>query len=751
MLIAVLITALSLSGQVGSELYRPAFHYTPRQNWMNDPNGLVYYNGKYHLFYQHNPSGIEPNNISWGHAVSTDLVNWEEKPIAIPAQNGVMAYSGSVVVDWNNTSGFGINGQPPLVAIYTGKSNVEDQRIAYSNDEGLTWTNYSQNPVLEMNNNQFRDPKVIWHQESQQWIMVVSVPAYQGLLFYGSTNLKNWTKLTGFGSVGNVAAAWECPDFFKLAVDNDSNKMKWVLVHSVRTAQYFIGNFDGQNFSWQNPAPAGILIDDFEGINYGNWTTIGTAFGAGPAAGTGTFSGYLGNRLIVSGNESQGKLVSADFTIQKNYISFLIGGGYYPGKAYIKLVVNGQTVRTSTGMYEDILKWRNWDVSAFVGKSARIEIVDSMTSVSWGWGHINIDHIIQSDIAYDSPNYGQVDYGKDFYALQSFSDIPALDGRRIWLAWLNNWNYATKLPTSPWKGMMSIPREIKLVTRNGQIKLIQEPVEELKILRKDTLSYRNTNLSVVNSETKNFAFRRFELKAKIAFANKKGFSLKFKKNGSQYSQFIFDFVNNEILFKRESPSAVLTNEEYFAQLQVAPLVVDNGYVDLHLFVDNSSAELFSAGGQIVMSNQIFPDSTSNEIELTSIGQDMLVEEFDIWNFEKQSLLPVDTTDTTDTTDTIDPIDPIDTTGTTNETRLFRVYPNPVTNSTGITIKIKNDVVGKIVFKLFDVNGRLISEFQPTSNSIIIPRNKLTTGNGMFFLRGSTGQFTITEKLLILSD
>ncbi|HEU4859545.1 MAG TPA: GH32 C-terminal domain-containing protein, partial [Chitinophagaceae bacterium] len=283
------------------------------------------------------------------------------------------------------------------------------------------------------------------------------------------------------------------------------------------------------------------------------------------------------------------------------------------------------------------------------------------------------------------------------------------------------------------------------------IKLIQEPVEELKILRKDTLSYRNTNLSVVNSETKNFAFRRFELKAKIAFANKKGFSLKFKKNGSQYSQFIFDFVNNEILFKRESPSAVLTNEEYFAQLQVAPLVVDNGYVDLHLFVDNSSAELFSAGGQIVMSNQIFPDSTSNEIELTSIGQDMLVEEFDIWNFEKQSLLPVDTTDTTDTTDTIDPIDPIDTTGTTNETRLFRVYPNPVTNSTGITIKIKNDVVGKIVFKLFDVNGRQISEFQPTSNSIIIPRNKLTTGNGMFFLRGSTGQFTITEKLLILSD
>ena len=127
---------------------------------MSDPNGLVFYNGRYHLFYQYNPHGIQWGNMSWGHAVSTDLINWEEKPVAIPAQNGVMAYSGSVVVDWNNTSGFGINGKPPLIAIYTGASTVQDQRIAFSNDEGMTWTNYSQNPVISSNNNQFRDPKV---------------------------------------------------------------------------------------------------------------------------------------------------------------------------------------------------------------------------------------------------------------------------------------------------------------------------------------------------------------------------------------------------------------------------------------------------------------------------------------------------------------------------------------------------------------------------------------------------------------
>jgi len=735
----IIFTTFSLVAQVGEELYRPTYHYSPRLNWMNDPNGLVYYKGKYHMFYQYNPFGTEPTNISWGHAISTDLVNWEEKPIAIPFQNGVMAYSGSVVVDWNNTSGFGINGQPPLVAIYTGKTNVEDQRIAYSNDEGLTWTNYSQNPVLEMHNNQFRDPKVIWHQESQKWIMVVSAGYSQAILFYGSTNLKNWTLLNGFGSVGNVAAAWECPDFFKLPVDNDSTRMKWVLVHSVGTGQYFIGNFDGQHFSWENTAPTGLLIDDFENVNYSNWTTTGTSFGAGPATGNGNFSGYLGNRLIIAGNEAQGKLISRDFTIQKNYISFLVGGGYNPGKAYIKLIVNGQTVKTCTGMNENLLKWRSWDVSVLIGKTAHIEIVDSMTSASWAPSEINIDHIIQSDTPNNGSNFGQVDYGKDFYALQSFSDIPAQDGRRIWLAWLNNWSYASKIPTSPWKGMMSIAREVKLETHNGQIELVQKPVEELNILRKDTLSYRNTNLSVINNEIKNSKYKRFELKAKIAVANKKGFSLKFKKNGSQYSQFTFDFVNNEILFNRASPSAELSYDGYFAKLQIAPLLVENGYIDLHLFVDNSSAELFTAGGQIVMSNQIFPDSTSNQIELTSPEQDLSFEEFDIWNFEKTVALPPPPPP---------PPPPTPSTGQ-NTILLFQAYPNPVSNADGITIKIKDDMVGKLTFKLFDVNGRTVSEFQPTTNSVIIPRNKLTTGQGLFFLKGSTGQFTKTVKLLIL--
>ena len=732
LIVAILATS-SLIAQVGEELYRPFFHYSPKSNWMNDPNGMVYYNGKYHLFYQYNPTGIQPANISWGHAVSSDLIHWDEKPVAIPAQNGVMAYSGSVVVDWNNTSGFGIDGKPPLVAIYTGASNVQDQRVAYSNDEGLTWTNYNQNPVINSNSNQFRDPKVFWHKGSQKWIMVVSTGAYVGIHLYSSPNLKNWTLLQVFGNVENISSYWECPDLFQLPVDNDTNNMKWVLVHSVApTAQYFIGDFDGQNFTWQRSEPPGVLIDDFEGNNYGSWTKTGDAFGIGPSAPTTVAAGFLGNRFVYSfspDNSSQGKLVSADFVIQKKYISFLIGGGYHPNNAYVKLVINGQAMRSSTGMNEDIMKWRNWDVSSWVGQTAHIEIIDSATLA---WGHINIDHIIQSDIQNDNVNHGQVDYGKDFYAVQSFSDLP--DRRRIWLAWMNNWEYATSIPTTPWKGIMSIPRELKLKTHNGKIKLVQAPVEELGILRKDTLSYKNTNLNVINNTVTNLRFKKFELRGKIAIENKKGFSLKFKKNGSQYSEFTLDFVNQQILFNRSKSGAFV--DAAFVQLQVAPLIIENGFIDFHLFVDNSSAELFSGGGQVVMSNQIFPDSLSNKIELTTLDQDFIFEEFDIWNFEKQSvLLPPDPPDIPDTLH--------------EKERLFRVYPNPVADNNGVTIVLKDDMVGKIRFKLFDVNGRLISEFHPTTNSIIIPRNKLTTGKGIFFLKGSTGQFTRVEKLLFL--
>jgi fructan beta-fructosidase len=180
-----------------SEPFRPQFHFTPEKNWMNDPNGLVYYEGEYHLFYQYNPSGDKWGHMSWGHAVSPDMIHWKHLPLALPEADGVMIFSGSAVVDWNNTSGFGKDGKPPMVAIYTGcraaSDGVQFECIAYSNDKGRTWTKYAGNPVIDINSKDFRDPKVQWYEPTKSWIMTVSLSAQHKVRFYGSPNLKDWT------------------------------------------------------------------------------------------------------------------------------------------------------------------------------------------------------------------------------------------------------------------------------------------------------------------------------------------------------------------------------------------------------------------------------------------------------------------------------------------------------------------------------------------------------------------------------
>ena len=158
------------------QTYRPQFHFTPAENWMNDPNGLVYYQGEYHLFFQYNPSGNTWGNMSWGHAVSTDLVHWKQLPVAIPHDDNEHVFSGSAVVDKDNTSGFGTKANPPLVAIYTSAlktSAIQAQSLAYSTDGGPTWTKYAGNPVLDIGSGEFRDPKVFWYAPAEQWRMVV--------------------------------------------------------------------------------------------------------------------------------------------------------------------------------------------------------------------------------------------------------------------------------------------------------------------------------------------------------------------------------------------------------------------------------------------------------------------------------------------------------------------------------------------------------------------------------------------------
>lgn len=248
-----------------SELYRPQIHFTPPAKWMNDPNGMVYYEGEYHLFYQYYPDSTVWGPMHWGHAVSQDMVSWEHLPVALYPDSLGYIFSGSAVVDWNNTTGFGKNEQPPLVAIYTyhdpvgekaGRNDFQYQGIAYSNDKGRTWTKYSGNPVVPNLDKvrDFRDPKVSWHEASQQWVMVFA--AKDQVQFWGSPDLKSWEHLSNFGQdIGAHGGVWECPDLFSLRV-GDSTEEQDILLVSINPGapnggsgtQYFVGKFDGKEY-----------------------------------------------------------------------------------------------------------------------------------------------------------------------------------------------------------------------------------------------------------------------------------------------------------------------------------------------------------------------------------------------------------------------------------------------------------------------------------------------------------------------
>ncbi len=248
------------------EPYRPVFHFTPPSHWMNDPNGLFYFEGEYHLFYQHYPDSTVWGPMHWGHAVSADLVHWEHLPIALYPDSLGLIFSGSVVIDENNTSGFGQEGRPPLVAIFThhnmddekaGREDYEKQSIAYSNDRGRTWTKYANNPVLinQTGSRDFRDPKVFWYELTKSWIMITAVQDH--IRLWSSDDLKKWKYQSEFGKEwGSHGGVWECPDLFPI-ITEDTHDTVWVLLQSINPGgpnggsaiQYFIGNFDGKNFT----------------------------------------------------------------------------------------------------------------------------------------------------------------------------------------------------------------------------------------------------------------------------------------------------------------------------------------------------------------------------------------------------------------------------------------------------------------------------------------------------------------------
>lgn len=262
--------------------YRPAFHFTPPLHWMNDPNGMVYYKGEYHLFYQYNPGASTWGPMNWGHAVSADLFNWEDLSIALTPDNLGTIFSGSAVIDSFNTAGFKTGEELPMVAIYTSAGNTQSQSMAYSNDKGRNWTKYANNPVLPNPGiNDFRDPKVSWYAPLKKWIMALATGSK--ISFYSSPDLKNWTFESNFGvGFGAHGGVWECPDLFQMPVEG-TNFKKWVLLVSINpggpnggsATQYFVGNFDGKTFTADSNVTSWVDYgtDNYAGVTFSNMPT----------------------------------------------------------------------------------------------------------------------------------------------------------------------------------------------------------------------------------------------------------------------------------------------------------------------------------------------------------------------------------------------------------------------------------------------------------------------------------------------
>lgn len=463
---------------------RPRYHFTPPQNFVNDPNGLVFYDGEYHLFYQHNPFGTTWGHMSWGHAVGQDLIHWEHLPVALAEEDSLMMFSGSAVVDWQNTSGFGVDGQPPLVAIYTGHTEPEqNQNIAYSTDRGRTWTKFEGNPVIAIAARDFRDPKVFWHDASAQWIMVTVISDQHKVRFDGSPDLKKWTYLSEFGPAGAIDGQWECPDLFPLSVEGEPDLKKWVLkVDALRGtgAQYFVGEFDGTRFVHEGPT-------------------------------------------------------------------------------------------------DEILR---------------------------------------------------VDHGEDFYAAQSWNEEP--HGRRIWIGWMNNWHYGNEIPTSPWRGLFSIPREIRLQKIAGGYRLIQQPIEEFEQLRKPLFQIADTDIGHVNAKLSDLKLPiAQEIDVQFTLQSASEFGLKLHMGQNENTLIGYDSESEELFVDRRY-SGDHSFSDRFAGIHRAALPLTEGKISLHIFLDSCSVEVFGNEGAVVISDLIFPSSETVRLELYTQGGNIEIETLEIW-------------------------------------------------------------------------------------------------------------------------
>lgn len=476
-LACVLVLALLPAGRAPEydEPLRPRFHFTPARNFMNDPNGLVFYKGEYHLFYQHNPFGEKWGHMSWGHAVSTDLLHWQHLPVALREEDGVMIFSGSAVVDRQNSSGLCTpagEDRSCLVAIYTGHGRgKQTQNIAASQDRGRTWKKYAGNPVIDLGLKDFRDPKVFWHEPTGRWIMVTVLPDQHKVRFFGSRDLKRWDALSDFGPAGATGGVWECPDLFELPVGNDPAKTRWVLDVDLNPGgvaggsgnQYFIGTFDGTRFVNDNP----------------------------------------------------------------------------PGRTL--------------------------------------------------WA----------------------DYGKDFYATLSFADVPPSDGRRIWMAWVSNWQYANEEPTAGWRGAQSVPRTLALrETREGP-RLVQAPIAELETLR------AQPQPDILGDAARLPPAADIVLELTPGDWNEAGVRLS-NAAGEQVTVGVSARPLELFVDRRQSRRTPF--HAAYPGRHAAPIEWRDGKIALRLLFDRSVVEVFGNDGEVVITDRVYPTQPLDRLELLPAGR-----------------------------------------------------------------------------------------------------------------------------------
>jgi len=478
------------------QAWRPQYHFTPPQNFMNDANGTVFYKGEYHLFYQYNPEGQVWGHMSWGHAVSTDMVHWQNLPVALREDPGnYMVYSGSAVVDWENSSELCKNPDPHdrscLIAIYTGAyRNKQKQHIAFSNDRGRTWTNYSGNPVADLDASDFRDPNVFWYAPQHKWVMVAVLADERTLVILDSPDLKHWTKRSTFGPAGDTAGQWECPDLFELPVEGSAEK-KWVLIIN------------------RNPGA--------------------------PAGGTG--------------------------------VRYVIG--------------------------------------KFDGTTFTSEIPD--TPALWA------------------------DWGKDFYATNTWKDVPSSDGRRLWIGWFSNWKYANAEPTVLWRGAQSVPRTLMLRRYSDGLLLVQRPIRELESLRREKLRITNASIAEANQKIRESGWKGevYELEAELQPGQSGEIGFRLRKNKDVETLIGFDLVHGEVYADRTRSGEVSFSKDFPGRHSAS--IEKGSKVKVHVFVDRSSVELFVNDGERVLSERIYPPAGSDGLELFSNGTGTIVNSLTIWH------------------------------------------------------------------------------------------------------------------------